>query len=181
VFIEASRAMFLDVEGRLVHPGEFGVCREAVAKQFIRAFVPGKRSGRFTIAALILAPSGLSTLNRQKKSNDQDHEEPGRSRRYPHKSKPCPYIEKAWSPTVSRLCAEKCQSSEDNRRTPSNDHRYCTFRGSGSPDHPEYANAGNRSNDEGAKNEKNAHCVSFANEGAIIHRAILHSYRRSSQ
>ena len=109
------------------------------------------------------APSELSTLNRKKKSDDQDHEEPGRSRRYPQKSRPCAQIEEAWSPTVSRLCAEKCQSSEDNRRAPSNDHRHGTFRGSGSPDHPEYVDAGNRSNDEGAKNEKKAHCVSLAN------------------
>lgn len=50
--------MFLDVEGRLVHPGEFGVCREAVAKQFIRAFVPSKRSGRFTTPLLFWPQAG---------------------------------------------------------------------------------------------------------------------------
>ncbi|MBB5577019.1 DUF6602 domain-containing protein [Rhizobium paranaense] len=39
-FIEASRTMFIDVDGKLVHPGEFGVYREAVAREFIRTFVP---------------------------------------------------------------------------------------------------------------------------------------------
>ncbi|KDR90796.1 hypothetical protein K538_07910 [Agrobacterium tumefaciens GW4] len=39
-FLNASRAMFLDADGKLVHPGEFGYYRETLAKQFIRAFVP---------------------------------------------------------------------------------------------------------------------------------------------
>lgn len=39
-FQESSRELFVDSEGKLVHPGEFGEYRESITKDFLSAFVP---------------------------------------------------------------------------------------------------------------------------------------------
>lgn len=39
-FCDSSRQMFVNTEGVLIHPGEFGTYREAITKEFLKAFVP---------------------------------------------------------------------------------------------------------------------------------------------
>lgn len=93
----------------------------------------------------------LAALNHQENSCDQEHEEPGCRRYYTQESQPCLHIAEAWPSAVRCLCAEKRQSSEDNRRAASDNHRHSSFRSRGSPDHPEQVNAGNGSSDERAE------------------------------
>lgn len=39
-FCEGSRQLFVDSEGALVHPGEFGSFRESITRDYLQAFVP---------------------------------------------------------------------------------------------------------------------------------------------
>jgi hypothetical protein len=39
-FCGSSRELFVDRDGKLVHPGEFGAFREAVTRDYLKAFVP---------------------------------------------------------------------------------------------------------------------------------------------
>ncbi|WP_150130178.1 hypothetical protein [Sinorhizobium sp. RAC02] len=104
----------------------------------------------------------LAALNRQENSDNQEQEEPCRGRRYAQERKPRPHIVQAWPLAIGILRAEKRQSAKDDRRPSANDHRHGTFRSGGSPDHTEQVDAGNRSDDQRGKKEKNAHCVPFA-------------------
>jgi hypothetical protein len=40
-FLLTSKSLFYDSNGKLAHPGEYGVYREAICKDFLRFFIPG--------------------------------------------------------------------------------------------------------------------------------------------
>jgi hypothetical protein len=40
LFLESSRQLFANNEGKLIHPGEFGTYRETICKEFLTSFIP---------------------------------------------------------------------------------------------------------------------------------------------
>jgi hypothetical protein len=43
-FKQSANQIFYDSNGKLIHPGEYGTYREAVVREFLRSFVPGRLS-----------------------------------------------------------------------------------------------------------------------------------------